>query len=153
MVKDYNVAGNSWNWNTTALPAGTYHVLVYARSAGSTADVEAVALTPYNLVTPSAIPPATGVTLTPSPSSQPPGTRNPVTWAAAGQGGSGTYEYQIWFYNSAWAVVKEYNVAGDNWNWDTTGLANGRYYVLVYARSAGSTSDVEAVALTPYDLQ
>ena len=153
MVKDYNVAGNSWNWNTTALPAGTYHVLVYARSAGSTADVEAVAITPYNLVTPSAIPPATGVTLTPSPSSQPPGTRNPVTWTASASGGSGTYEYQIWFHNGSWSIAKDYNVAGDSWNWNTTGLANGRYHVLVYTRSAGSTADVEAVALTPYDLQ
>jgi len=153
IVKDYNVAGDRWDWNTTGLTDGTYYVLVYARSAGSTSDVEAVALTPYNLVTPSVIPPATGATLTPSPSTQPPGTRNPVTWTASASGGSGSYEYQIWFHNGSWSIVKDYGVPGDSWNWNTAGLANGRYYVLVYARSAGSTSDVEAVALTPYELQ
>ncbi|TFH29359.1 MAG: hypothetical protein E4G97_07350 [Deltaproteobacteria bacterium] len=153
-MKDYNVPGNTWDWATTGLPEGTYYVTVYARSAGSTAGVEAVANSPFTLATPSGIPPATGVNLTSSPAgTQPPGTRNPVTWTALGQGGSGTYEYQIWFFNGSWSVVKDYNVAGNSWDWVTTGLPAGTYYVTVYARSAGSTSGVEAIANSPYVLQ
>ena len=43
MVKDYTVPGNSYTWNTTSLPPGTYSVAVWARGAGSTADWEAFA--------------------------------------------------------------------------------------------------------------
>ena len=39
---------NTWTWNTTGLPTGTYHVLVWARSVGS-ADVAFTPVVPYVL--------------------------------------------------------------------------------------------------------
>jgi hypothetical protein len=35
------VNDNTWTWNTTGLPVGTYYVEVWARSAGSPSSVEA----------------------------------------------------------------------------------------------------------------
>ena len=50
MVKDYTVPGNSCTWDTTGLTPGTYYVAVWARSAGSTAELEATASwVPYEL--------------------------------------------------------------------------------------------------------
>jgi hypothetical protein len=42
MVKDFSVPGDSWTWNTSGLPLGTYNVTVYARNVGSTSLAEAI---------------------------------------------------------------------------------------------------------------
>jgi hypothetical protein len=66
----------------------------------------------------------------------------PVAFTAVGSGGSGTYEYRFWRESGGvWTVVQDYS-ASDTWNW--TNPAAGSYQVSVWARSAGSTADLEA---------
>ena len=144
MVKDYTVPGNSYTWDTTGLTPGTYYVAVWARSAGSTADVGSLrvvgALRAYRLH-------SRGDGGDPEPavsreSADIAGTS--VTWTASASGGSGTYEYRFWTFNHATGVVtmvKDYTVPGNSYTWDTTGLTPGTYSVAVWARSAGSTAN------------
>jgi hypothetical protein len=150
MVKDFSVPGDSWTWNTTGQPAGTYQVTVYARNAGSTSLAEATfGPLPYALGSP-----ATGVTLAASPAS-PAAVGDNVVFTASASGGSGTYEYQYWFFNgTTWSMVKDFGVPGNVWTWNTTGQPAGTYQVTVYARNAGSTSLAEAIfGPFPYVLQ
>ncbi len=150
IVKDYAVPGNSWNWDTTGLPGGTtYYVTAWARNAGSTASYETNQTSaPYVI----AAPPASAVTLAPSPSS-PQTIGTTVTLTASASGGSGTYEYRFWLYNNGWNIVKDYAVPGNSWNWDTTGLAAGTHFLTVWARDVGSAAPYEAYFTIPFDLQ
>jgi hypothetical protein len=103
-------------------------------------------------------PPATGVTFTPPPSPaspQPAGTS--VTFTAAGEEGSGTYEYK--FYrrdpSGTWTLEQDYPPGGSGsatWVWDTAGAALGTHTIQVWARSAGSTAPWEAVQGTSYTI-
>jgi FtsP/CotA-like multicopper oxidase with cupredoxin domain len=136
IVQDYSTAG-TFPWVPSA--AGAYDILVDARSAGSTAFREASTKLFYYQITPAA---ATGVTLTPNAASpQPLGT--PITLTAAGQGGSGTYEYRFWVNSgSGFSMVRDYSAA-NTYNW--TPAATGAYDILVDVRSAGSTASREAL--------
>ncbi|MBE0568709.1 MAG: hypothetical protein IH577_03410, partial [Deltaproteobacteria bacterium] len=67
VVRPYD-SNESWNWNTTGLPDNLYLVGVEARNAGST-ETEATHEMGFVI----GFPPATGVTLTPSPASPQPG--------------------------------------------------------------------------------
>ena len=149
IAKPYGATNdNTWNWDTgnPLLPAGTYSLQVWARSAGSTASYEAYTpVATYVLGT--AISPATSVTLTPPPSPaspQAPGAS--VLWTAVASGGSGSYQYQFWLHNgTSWSIAKPYGATNDNtWNWDTIDLDTGTYSLQVWARSAGSTASYEA---------
>jgi len=114
-------ASNTWTWNTTGFAPGTYNVQVWARNAGSSADWEAKRTESFVL---NAIPPATAVTLTPSPVS-PQLLGTPVTWTAAASGGSGTYEYQFDLWNgTSFATVRPYS-GTPTWTWHTDGLVSG----------------------------
>ena len=160
IAKPYGATNdNTWTWDTgnPLLPAGTYSVQVWARSAGSAASWEAFTpVTTYVLA--AAVPPATSVTLTPPPSPaspQAPGTS--VLWTAVASGGSGSYQYQFWLNNgTSWSIAKPYGATNDNtWTWDTGNplLPAGTYSVQVWARSAGSAAAYEAFTpATTYDL-
>ena len=142
---------STWEWDTTGLPDGTYYVLAYARSAGSVAPFEAQRPMGYALVSGS---PATGVTLSASPPS-PQTTRPTITFTAAATGGSGSYEYQFYAKNesaTSWTLMQSYSSVS-TWDWDTTGQPAGTYYVLVYARSAGSVAPFEVQKPMGYALQ
>jgi hypothetical protein len=146
-VKDYNVPGNTWTWNTTGLADNTYYVAAWARNVGSPYPVEV--MTPATrFVVRTIVAPATSVTLSASPSGpSAPGT--PVVWTATAAGGSGNYEYRFYLFNNttgAWAVVKDYNVPGNTWTWTTTGLADNTYYVAAWARSVGSPYSVDVMS-------
>jgi hypothetical protein len=100
-----------------------------------------------------AIPPVTAVTLAANPLG-PLTAGTPVAWTATASGGLGTYEYEIWLWNGDWSIVKGYDELGNSWNWNTTGMAAGTYYVTVYARTSGSRDAGEAVAnVIPFVLQ
>jgi hypothetical protein len=88
-------------------------------------------------------PPATAVTLTPSVASpQPVGTS--VTFTAAGLPQGGSYEYRFWLKEgTAWNVVRNYATTA-TWTWNTTGKAEGTYYVQVDCRAVGSAAAKEA---------
>ena len=85
------------------------------------------------------------VTVSASPASpKPEGTS--VTFTAHPFGGTGSNEYKFWLKNPAgtWSVGKGYNVPGNSWTWNTTGLPPETYSVQVCARNAGSTAAYEA---------
>ena len=128
-------------------PVGNYTIAVDVRTSTAVYR-DAVAYLPYQIV--SAVSPATGVTLTPSPAGpQSPGT--PVTWTAAASGGSGTYEYQFLVYSGGtWSLGRAYS-ATPTWNWDTSGLTNGTYVIAVWARNVGATVD-QVVAYSTFVL-
>jgi len=153
VVQDYgDPAGASYSWDTSALSPGTYHFIVYARSAGSTAEVEAWASSSYVLAT--AIPPVGSVGLSAAPVGPIAPSAGPVLWTATPSGGTSP-EYRFYMWNgSSYVVVQDYgDPAGANYNWDTSALSPGTYYFIVYARSAGSTAEVEAWAFSSYVLQ
>ena len=152
LMKDYTVPGNTWTWDTAGYAVRDYYVLAYARSAGSTVALDVQGITGYTLISTA---PATGVTFTPPPSPaspQAPGAQ--VTFTAAASGGSGTYEYQFYLWDgTSWSLMKDYTVPGNTWTWNTAGYAVRTYYVLVYARSAGSTVALDTQTMTGYVLQ
>ena len=81
------------------------------------------------------------------PSPQPVG--GMVTFTATG---SGCGEYQFWVRTGGvWSVRQDWS-SSTTFNWNTAGLAPGRYDVSVWARAAGSTEVREATVLTSYQL-
>jgi cell wall-associated protease len=141
---------DAWTWNTTGLAAGTYTLMVQARSAGSTAAAEAFKSVSYKLTDP----PASGATLTASPAS-PQTAGTPVTLTAGGLGGTGSYEYKFFRKDpgaTTWTLVRNYTTNGVL-DWDTTGLAPGTYSFSVHVRTAGSTSTYDAFKAVSYLIQ
>ncbi len=133
----------TWQWDTSGMPSGTYHVQVGVRSKGSPPPWEAGAARTI-LITD--LPPATEVTFTVSEgSSSRVGAAIAVSAAAAG--GSGQYEYRMLVRSREldWWVAKEYSPEA-TWQWDTVNLTPATYYIQVDARSAGSPAEREAVS-------
>jgi len=128
----------TWTW-TPAL-SGTYAIAVDARNTGSTTDSEAQKTLVYVISSPT---PATGVNLFHDlDSPQTAGT--PISFAAAGIGGTGSYEYQfLVFDGNAWTVTRPFSTVA-TWSWTPT-LA-GSYLIAVEVRNAGSTVPRDAVS-------
>jgi hypothetical protein len=145
-VRDYSATA-TWTWNTTGLAAGTYQVVVHARSVGSTKSYETYQSLSYGLATP-----ASAVTLTPSVAS-PATIGASVTFNAAASGGSGNYQYKFLLRapGGALNIVRDYSTTA-NWSWNTSGLAVGTYQVVVYARNVGSTKSYETYRSLSYGL-
>ncbi|MBI5585778.1 MAG: VCBS repeat-containing protein [Deltaproteobacteria bacterium] len=147
VVRPYSTLA-SWTWATAGAAAGAYTVTVQARNLGSTAPFEARFEMPFVL----GIPPATGVTITPSPASpQPAGTL--ATFEAAASGASGSFEYQFLLSSGGGPTIlmRPYS-ALSSWTWNTAGYGNGTYTITVQTRSTGSTGPFEASAAVAYDL-
>ena len=103
------------------------------------------------VTTSGAIPAATGVTLQATPGSpQLVGTQ--VAFIAAGQGGTGIYEYQFSDNVTGTMTVKQPYSTASARTWNTTGVPNGSYAQKVDVRSLGSTSSSEASNSTTYVL-
>ena len=138
LLQDYSTS-NQAIWTTTA--AGSYNVQVWVRSAGSMVTYEAW----RNSVTCGVVVPpvsVTGVVATP-PAPRAPGTD--VTWTASATGGTAPLQYKFMLYNittASWSQLRDYE-ADRSVEWTTGG--EGRYYVQVWVRSAGSAADYEAV--------
>ncbi|MHC1697067.1 MAG: multicopper oxidase domain-containing protein [Geobacteraceae bacterium] len=142
---------NNWVWNTATATGGIYTMQVNVRNAGSTASFEAWNAIIFQVDSGSS---ATGVSLvTDKPSPQPTTTPGGVTFTAAGQGGSGTYEYEFWQHNGvSWSKVQAYST-NSNWVWNTAAALAGGYTIQVNARSAGSAASYEAYNSAYYVLQ
>jgi len=153
LVQPYSPA-NVWQWITTGMTPGEYHVAVQVKSVGSTApggfDLEKV----VNFVI---IPPpvqSMDITVTPV-GPQLPGTRISIA-ATNVTGGSAANLYQFWLKDTSgvYTLVQPYS-SSNLFDWNTAGILPGVYAVAVQAKSSGSTSgyDVEKVAaiiiLTP----
>lgn len=148
--QDYSTSA-TWTWNQ-AFPftydPGTYYVMVYARSQGSIASVEAYKLLGHIIVAP----PATDVTLSETVVGN--GT---FTYTAAASGGGPGYEYKFLLYDpaSGWFVEQNYSTTA-TWTWDPTSpvtLPPGSYYIMVYARSQGSAVSVETYKFVGHSIE
>jgi cytochrome c peroxidase len=136
----------SWTWATTGLTANAYVVRVEARNVGSVAAFDAAFEMTYVIGTP----PATGVTVAATPSSpQPAGSL--VVFDASASGASGSFEYQFLLsVGGGIPTVKRGYNSFSSWAWDTTGVANGVYTIIVQARTIGSTAAFEASTTLPF---
>jgi len=135
------IPDNTWAWNTTGFPPGSYEIQVFARSVGSAAAVEAVATAVYTLT----VPLTTGVGLTASPVSPGLTGSNILFTATPTVGGTATHEYQFWYRSvgaATFSMAQDYGAA-DTFTWNAT---TGSYEWKVFARSAGSTAASEAVS-------
>jgi YD repeat-containing protein len=96
---------------------------------------EAVKIQTYIITSPC------GVTVTSSTASPQP-IATPITFTAAGSGGTGTYEYRFWLNSgTGYNIVQEYS-ASNTFVW--TPAATGTNDILVEARNAGSSASRDA---------
>ncbi|MCY2990966.1 MAG: calcium-binding protein [Planctomycetota bacterium] len=139
VVREY-ASDPAWQWNTAAATAAKYYVGVEVRTAGSQVSRDAV--TDLSLAV---LAPSSGVRLTSPPSGRvAPGSM--LEFRAAGQGGTGAYEYRYWFRARAgvWTIVRDYS-SQPTWQWYTDGVTSDVYYVGVEVRTAGSSSTRDGV--------
>jgi hypothetical protein len=141
-VSHFNSVSSATAAATPVTAAGTSSVTATAASASLAGSAIG---SPIAMTVVAAIPPVSAVTLTPS-TLGPLSAGTSVAWTASASGGLGLYEYEIWLWDGGWSIVKGYDELGNSWNWNTTGLAAGTYYVTVYARTPGSRDAGEVVA-------
>jgi cytochrome c peroxidase len=138
LTRDYN-SNPTWTWTPAA--AGSYDIFVEVRAAGTQVLRDAyVVINAYQVQ--SAIP-ASALLVTPSVAApQPTGT--PIVFSAAGQGGTGPYEYRFWLNSGSGFLLQQAYGAANSWAW--TPSAAGNYDIFVEVRTAGSTALREAWA-------
>jgi cytochrome c peroxidase len=137
IVKDY-LSENTWTW--TPVAGGAYDILVDMRNVGSTAMREASAKLFYYQIQQES---TTSVNIS-SDLAAPRAVGTPITFTAAGSGGTGTYEYRFWLNSgSGFNITQDYSSVG-TWTW--TPATAGAYDILVDVRSAGSTAMRDASA-------
>jgi hypothetical protein len=129
----------TWNWVTSGLAPGTYHVNVWANQAGdSTALAEAIGSSTVTLSG------CTSASLSPATASVPLGS---TVHFSAGSSGCSNPQYQYWVQSldGTWSIQRPFS-SDPTWNWATSGLAPGTYRVNVWANQAGdSTALAEAI--------
>ncbi|MRR54722.1 MAG: hypothetical protein EG822_09460 [Deltaproteobacteria bacterium] len=90
---------------------------------------------PVQISMPSPVAPSTGVSLAATVTS-PQAVNSPITFVAAGAGGTGSYEYRFWLNSgSGYAIAQDYSTA-NSWTW--TPAVAGAYDILVDVRTEGS---------------
>jgi hypothetical protein len=127
----------SYNWNTTGVAPGTYYIGGYLWSGGKptyshltqSITIQAAAAPTFNLTGPASGAFTVGQTV-------------PIQWTAGNVGAGSTiclcYDTGTSFGNVIWI---EFNQAAANgagtYNWNTTGVAPGTYYIGGYLWSGG----------------
>lgn len=119
------------------------NVLVPPPAINATSSIGGTDTEPVRISMPALVTPATGVTVAanvPSPQT----VNTPMTFVAAGAGGTGSYEYRFYLNSgSGFAVVQDYSSA-NSWTW--TPVSTGNYDIFVEVRSIGSTAERDAYA-------
>lgn len=150
VVQSYSTS-NSFSWDTTSLPAGTYKFIIKARDASSPGTTGQGnpngtwdAFTTVTFVI-SAGNPCTAITASAAPPSpQNVGTPVAITGSATCPNASPQYQFEMQAPNSAtWQVVQSYST-NSTFNWNTTGLASGTYHFIIKARDKTSSGTVGA---------
>jgi len=131
VVQKYGV-GSTWTWNTAAYGPGIYQVSVWEGSSSTPSSYQSYAITTFTLD------PAGCASTTLSPSTAPPQTPGTTITLTASSTGCSSPTYEFWLLppGGAWTIERGYGDA--SWDWNTTGLARGLYWVGVWARQAGS---------------
>ncbi len=135
------------NWDTTGLPSGKYHQIVYVRAVGSGVPAQSAARTTYLL---------SDVCTSASVSSSPTGPQSPGTpvtlSATASCTGGASAEFRFTYKgqsDTSYTEIAPYSTSSSV-VWNTTGLASGTYNILVYVRAAGNASGWETAAHGTY---
>jgi len=131
IVRGY-ATGNTWTWNTTGNPPGTYFFSIWVRAASSSASFDAYQAITYSLTSV----PCTGMSASPTPSTAARGTSVSIKGIAAGCP-SPRYEFWVLPPGGKWTLLKAYS-SSDTYVWSTTGKAVGKYAFSVWARDASS---------------
>lgn len=135
------------NWNTAGLPSGKYSVTVYARAAGGSAH-QSMAYGSYLL---NDVCTATTLGTSPTPP-QPVGTLVSLT-ASGTCTGSATPEYRFAYQPPAGGPFVQIQPYGSSpSSWDTSGLPQGKYTLIVYVRAVGNSSVWEGFRYGSYEL-
>jgi spore germination protein YaaH len=144
LMQDHNIS-NTWTWNTTGQPLGTYTVQVDARNQGSSVSLDTYARMSFRL--------ALCVTPTLTSDAAPPQLLGTVVTYTAAVTCQGTPEYRFWVEppGGAWSIAQDYGPAA-TFRWDTSHLAYGNYNIGVHVRTAGTTVAYESVQSVPYSL-
>jgi hypothetical protein len=127
-------------WSPTVANAG-YRLAVWVRSSGNVADYfEASAERPFAIEggtpTSSALSSVTLAASLPAPQTA----GRTITWSASGSGGVAPYQFKWFIYDGAtWTAAGSWSTS-NTFVWTPT-IANSRYRVSVWARSAGKTND------------
>ena len=145
VTQDYSTA-NTWTWDTTGKPLGTYTIQVEARNQGATASYDTRASMTFRLAL--CVTPTIGSDLA---SPRLPGTAVTFTTTVTCQG---TPEFRFWVLppGGSWTVVQDYSTAAP-FRWDTSRLAYGDYRISVHARTTGTTVAYESFESMPYSLR
>ena len=135
-VRTWSTA-TTYTW--TPPTAGTYTMVVWARSAGVTADAAQASAQMAYVVNTQAPAPVTSATLT-STAASPQNTGTAITFTAHSSGGVASHEYKFLLSQGGGAAqeVRTWSTA-TTYTW--TPPAAGTYTMVVWARSAGVTAD------------
>ena len=136
--------GGSYSWNTTGVTPGTYYVAGYLWSDGRPAFSHLNQPITIQATTPPS--PPTFVLSAPTSGNFTAGQTVPIRWTASnvGVGGKISLCYdrdQIWWNgNETWIEIDQVTAANGAgvYNWNTTGIRSGTYYVAGYLWSNGS---------------
>lgn len=131
---------NTYSWNTTGLPGGTYVLEVWVRNLGSPVAYDTSADTWFALVIPTC---QLAQLTTDKPSPQAAGTTIALTGSAAAcPTGAPEFRFLLTDPNNQVTVLQDWS-SNSTYSWNTTGLAPGTYQLTVEARTQGSTGGSE----------
>jgi Putative Ig domain/Glucodextranase, domain B len=131
VVQNWSTA-NTYTW--TPGTAGRYTVVVWARSAGVTADAaDASSQMPF------VVNPGLSITNLTSTLASPQPANTLIGFTASAAGGTAPYQFKWWVFNgTAWFVAQDWSTSASlAWRPSTP----GSYIVAVWARNAGVTVD------------
>ena len=144
-ICDWTTA-TSCAWNSTALPSGPYRVVLEARAQNSFEGVQTRSEVVYNI---GGGGPCSTTNVSLSANTGPAGASVTIT-ASATCGGSSTPEFAYWVRSPAgvWTLLQLWTT-GTTANWNTSGLAEGAWSVVVTTRQVGVSGE-DSRATAPY---
>ena len=135
--------GPTWTWDTALLPKGTYTIRVWANQSGDMTSPEVYVDEAFLFTEP---PPCTSVSVAPSTLVRPAGSTLGFTASATGCPIT-LYKYWVQYPSGKWGTLQAYST-NPAFNWNTAGLAPGKYKVDVWATHPGhSLTSVEVYSL------
>ena len=150
VVKDFAHSSNTFAWNTTGLPNGTYQIGVWAKQTGSTKLHDAFAFITYTLVVVSGRTHCQAVNITPSPLSPSDAGGTVKLTAAAISCNTPQYRWWVRDITEVWHIVADYPTATSTYNFSAP--TPGTYLLGIWVRQAGSLSKYQAFSFITYTL-